>query len=140
MLQQDSGAGTQQRHLKSVYSDLSDKFLTNNVVTSETISKSDIKQGGLQAFYEHAIYPNTRTTINVNVNAESGYQNFVANNNFYAILNLNAGANYFISYNTRFTCSLGMQYIKNDYPVYQYQYLRSNGINLYANAGIEINL
>ncbi|MEO6231403.1 MAG: hypothetical protein ABJB11_15880 [Ferruginibacter sp.] len=126
--------------LSYLHSDLSDKYLTNDVVTDEMKTKSEMKQAGVQAFYEHAIYPNTRTTINVNLNAESGYQNFVVNNNFYAIVNLTATANYFISYRTRFTCSLGMQYIKNDYTVYQYPYQRPNGINLSANAGIEINL
>ncbi len=123
-----------------LHSDSSRKYLANDIVTFENKSNPEVKQAGVNAFYEHAIYPNTRTAINFNLNAESGYQNTKTKEDIYAIVNLNFGVNYFISYRTRFSCNLGMRYSKNDYQFYQFSYLRPDRVDLYANTGIEINL
>lgn len=45
--------------------EFSDRYFTSGVITSDTNGNSHLKQAAINLFYEHAIYPNTRTSINL---------------------------------------------------------------------------
>lgn len=119
---------------------LTNKYLMNSVITSENNKINDIRQTGISLFYQHAIYPNTRTIINFNVQPEIGYQSINSGNNFYGKAEVSGNLNYFISYQTRFTCSLMAKYQKNDDSTLYYNYNLSKGIQLSANLGLGISL
>lgn len=119
---------------------LSNKYLMNNIITSETNNTQDIRQVGMSLFYQHAIYPNTRTIINFNVQPEIGYQSVNSDNNFYGKAEVSGNFNYFISYQTRLTSSLIATYQKNDGSTLNYNYNISKGIQLSANIGLGISL
>ena len=117
------------------------KNFINDILTAETKSNSDWKKAAVNLFYTHAIYPNTRTTINFNLQSEIGYQDLDKQSSIYGSANLYANATYFISYRTRLTCAAGAAYQKNSYRINnQYLELNSNRTQLYANVGVEISL
>jgi hypothetical protein len=126
--------------LSYVSADLSDKYFTNDVITNEVKGKSELKQAAVNLFFQHSIYPNTRTAINFNLQIETGYQGFEKQTNFYNATNLTSSVDYFISYRTKFTAGVGAQYQKNVYDIYDYVRLNPNTLFLYANAGINISL
>ena len=126
--------------LSFIATDLTERFFNNGVVTNEAKGKTDIKQAGVNLFYQHAIYPNTRTTISIGLQSEMGYQEADTQKGFYGSANLSGNVNYYISYRTRLTCNAGASYQKNNYAIYQDVALLPNTIQLYANAGVEINL
>lgn len=126
--------------LSYISTDLTDRFYTNNIVTSEIKGKTDLKQAGVNLFYEHAFYPNTRTIVNINLQSELGYQDVNRQTGFYGTASLAGNFNYFISYRTRFTCSAAVYYQKNTYYIYRYLELLPNNIQLSVNAGLEISL
>ena len=126
--------------LSYISADLSNKYFTNGAVTNEVKGKSELKQAAVNLFFQHAIYPNTRTVINFNLETETGYQDFEKQTSFYNTTNLTAAVNYFISYRTKFTAGIGAQYQKNIYNFYDYVRLDPNTIFLYVNAGIIISL
>ncbi len=119
--------------------DLNDRYFTNNIITSEIKGNTIIKKAGGNIFYEHAIYPNTRTNINFNLQADLGYQD-ADNRNFYTASYLSCTVNYFISYHTRLTAGVGASYQKNAYNITNYVELLPDSFQLYANAGIQISL
>ncbi len=121
--------------------DLKNKFLTNGIITNENGGTGDFKSGGINLFYQHAIYPNTRTTIDFNLQGDIGYKDASKAKGFYGIGNLNCSLNYFISYRTRFTLNTGANYQNNNYVFEQGALtLRPLTFQLYANAGAQINL
>jgi hypothetical protein len=134
--QNNYGASLQ---LAYISGDLADRFFTNGIITNEIKGKTVIKQAGANLFYGHAIYPNTRTIINFNLQSEFGYQDIYAEN-FYTATNLFCGINYFISYHTRLNCSVSAYYQKNMYSIDRYVQAFPNTIQLSATAGLEINL
>jgi hypothetical protein len=125
---------------KLVYNslDFSYRFFTGNVITSEMINHSVLKQAGVYLFYEHAIYPNTRTAINFNLQTQGGYQDLSKATNLYGSISLTGTATYFISYRTSLTGSLVGDYQKNMY--YISQYLGSYPDNLRLNASVGVNI
>ncbi|MCY7310347.1 MAG: hypothetical protein LH619_06185 [Chitinophagaceae bacterium] len=72
--------------------------------------------------------------------SEAGFQDADQQSTFYGTATLSGSFNYFISYRTRLSCKVGASYQKNVYNIGQYLELRPETIQLYANAGIEINL
>ena len=125
--------------LAYIATDLTDRQFFNGNPASETKGKSEIKQAGAELFFEHAIYPNTRTVISFNLQSELGYQDDGAKG-FYTISALSCDVNYFISYHTRFTASVSAYYQKNNYYIDRYLNLLPNTIQLNASAGLEISL
>ena len=120
--------------------DFSDRYFTSDIITSDTNGNSHLKQAAINLFYEHAIYPNTRTSINFNLQTLGGYQDRDKQTNFYGAVNLTSTISYFISYRTRLTGSLGTVYQKNVYNISQYLNLLPDNLQLYANAGATISL
>jgi len=120
--------------------DSKDKYFTSGVITSEIKGNAAVKQAAINLFFQHAIYPNTRTAINFDIQSEAGYQDTDQQSTFYGTATLSGSFNYFISYRTRLSCKVGASYQKNVYNIGQYLELRPETIQLYANAGIEINL
>lgn len=122
-------------------SDVSEKYYNSGILTVENKGNSDWKKAAVNLFYQHAIYPNTRTTVSFNMQSELGYQDLDLQTSFYGSADLYANAAYFISYRTRLTCAAGAAYQKNSYRISnRYLELNSNRIQLYANAGVEISL
>ncbi|HEX7905759.1 MAG TPA: hypothetical protein VF487_17935 [Chitinophagaceae bacterium] len=122
--------------LKYISYKSTEKYFTSGVVVNEIKYNSTIKQAGANLFFEHAIYPNTRTLINFNLQSESGYQD----SGFYGFATFTSSINYFISYRTRVTCALGAGYNKNIYIANQTLQLLPDGFQLSANAGISVSL
>jgi len=120
--------------------DLNNSFYTNNNLSSEIKGQTDLKQAGLNAFYEHAVYPNTRTVVAVNLQATFGYQDVSAKEDFFANTNLSGNFNYFISYRTRLNCNVTAYWLRNTYALDRAVALLPNGVQLSASAGVEINL
>ena len=123
--------------------DYSDRDYTAGNLNTSTDIESTLKQAGLTGFFQHGIYPNTRTVINFKVDARGGYQDFEEESSAYFASSLQASWNYFISYRTRLICNLGGQYQNNIYAVnnsYYYLQLLPNNFNVFANVGIEVNL
>jgi hypothetical protein len=119
--------------------DLNERFFSNGIVTNEVKGTTQIKQAGGNAFYNHAIYPNTRTVVDCNLQTELGYQD-VDNKNFYAAANATVSLNYFINYNTRLTCNAGAYYQKNKYAMERYVEFMPDAVQLSVGAGVVISL
>jgi hypothetical protein len=117
-----------------------DRFYTNNVLSGEFIRPSELYQSGVHLFYEHSIYPNTRTSVNFRLQTENGYQYQNKHSDFYSNSGLIAAATYFISYRTRFYFNAGAIYQKNFYQPTGFTVMEVGGLNLYANAGLSINI
>jgi len=122
--------------------DFSDRFFNFNsdTLSYENKSKPAIKQAGIYLFFEHAIYPNTRTVVTIGVYAENGYQDFESTKGYYGKNSLIGTLNYFISYRTRLTCNLGASHDKNNYYTARDISWRPGAFQVIANAGLEINL
>jgi hypothetical protein len=123
------------------YSEINKNFVSGTL-TSRFDINSIIKQAGINLFVQHAIYPNTRTNIVFNLQSETGYQDVDRETGFYEMADMSGSLNYFISYRTRFTASLGATWQKNirDYNYYQSLQLVPDNIRLFANAGIQVSL
>jgi hypothetical protein len=119
-----------------------DKYFTSGVLTSETKESPFIKQAGVNLFFQHAFYPNTRTIVSFDLQAETGSQKIEDKSGYYGKANLSASFNYFISYRTRFTCDAGVEYTKNTYEYNTLQSLQllPDIIRFYVNAGVGISL
>ena len=126
-------------NLSYTTANLTDRNFTNNVVVSEIKGKTDIKKAGASLFYQHTIYPNTRTDINFGLQTDLGYQD-IDPKNFYATGNLYCSVNYFISYRTRLTAGAGAVYQRNTYTLSNVVEMLPTSFQLYTNAGLQINL
>lgn len=120
--------------------DFSDKYSIMGVPISTLEYNSTLKQAAINAFFEHAMYPNTRTTVSFALHSETGVQELENESSFFGRVDLTGVASYFISYRTRFNFSFGAGYQKNFYITNQYLELLPDRIQVYANAGIEIAL
>jgi hypothetical protein len=130
--------------LKASY--ISSSEVNKNFVLGNLINRFDfnsiVKQAGINLFFQHAIYPNTRTKIVFNLQSETGYQDADNQTGLYEMANLSGAVNYFISYRTKFTASLGATWQKNvhDYNYYPSLGLVPDNVQLFANAGIQVSL
>lgn len=118
------------------------KYFAFGTLTNQFEINTTVKQAGVNLFFQHAIYPNTRTTISFDLRSEAGYQDVEQESDFFGMADLSGSLNYFISYRTRLTCSLGAAWQKNTYGYgnYQYLHLLPDNIQLYASAGVQVNL
>lgn len=107
---------------------------------SESKDNGVSKFASINIFYEHAIYPNTRTIITFNFQSEYGYLKTDFSSGFFGRSSLFGSLNYFISYRTRLTCNIGAEYQKNAYQFYQGYSGAPENLNLYANVGLNISL
>lgn len=106
----------------------------------ELKSNSISKQAAANLFFEHAIYPTTRTSINFKIETVGGYQRVENKNSGFGAVSLDGVINYFISYQTRFIGNIGVTYQKNMYQFDRFITLFPNNIRLYASAGINISI
>lgn len=113
-------------------------FVAGNM-TSENVSKGDLKQAGINAFYEHAIYPNTRTIINFRLDSQAGYQDF-EDSSFFGSADLSGTVSYFISYRTYFNMNLGAIYRNNIYDMGNFVNLIPKSIRFYVSAGVQVSI
>jgi hypothetical protein len=118
-----------------------DKYFNAGILVSEFNYETKIKQAGVNLFYQHSFYPNTRTVVNINLQTEAGYQDVEQEEDFYGAANLSGNFNYFISYRTRLSIDVGAAYRKNIYD-FNYRNLKlfPDDIQLFVNAGIGISL
>lgn len=117
-----------------------EKYFSSGILVTALNFNTIIKQAGLNFFFQHAIYPSTRTTINLTLQSEAGYQDVEQHEGFYGIANLSGNFNYFISYRTRLTFNIGAAYKSNIYNAYQNLQLLPDDIQLFVNAGISVSL
>ena len=115
------------------------KIYVNNVVTNYYV-EYNIQQYGPELFYEHAIYPNTRTNINVRADFNFGVQILNKFQDDFARLKLNAGINYFINYRTRFIADLGLNYQSNSLNYFERNIFLPDRLFVNTRVGIDINL
>jgi hypothetical protein len=127
--------------LRSFYHHFTEKNFIGGILNNETDFKPNIQQGALDLFYEHAFYPNTRTVVNFRLDSETGLQDIGDDPEFFGTADLSGTFNYFISYRTRLTASLGVHYHNNTYNVTSsYFSILPETIAFFANAGVQINL
>ena len=126
-------------NLSYLNADNTDRFFTNGIITSETKGKTDIKRAGGSIFYEHAVYPNTRTNINFSLQSDLGYQD-IDGKNFYTATNAFCNISYFISYRTRLSFGAGAFFQKNTYNLSNYIDMMATSFQIYTNAGLQISL
>ena len=107
---------------------------------SESKDNGASKLVSINIFYQHAIYPNTRTIITFNFQSEYGYLKTNVSNGFFGRSGLFGVLNYFISYRTRLTCNVDAEYQKNAYQAYQGNAGVPENLNLYTNVGVNISL
>ncbi len=120
--------------------DFRDRYFTAGSPTVEVNNKSDLKLAGVNLFYQHSIFPNTRTTVNFELQTENGYLDAKSNEGFYSNSSLGVFAGYFISYRTRFNFNAGVRYQENAYLPNSYIMPTQDNLLLFVNAGIDINL
>lgn len=121
--------------------DYSLKNFSSGILQSEIDFESAIRQAGARLFFQHAIYPNTRTMVGLKFDTHAGYQDTENESGFFGTMNLTASMNYFISYRTRFTCHVAASYQENVYAIgTTYTYLQPRTIQLLANAGLQVSL
>jgi len=116
------------------------KYFTSGVLTSETDTKPDLRQASLTAFFEHAIYPNTRTLVSIKLDSETGYQDVEGNYSFFGKATLAGSLNYFISHRTRLNCTLGGFYLNNVHADDNYLTLLPRTLQFFANAELQVSL
>ena len=119
---------------------LTDKYFTAGVLVNEFNSSTTIKQAGVNLFYEHSFYPNTRTIVNLNLETEAGYQEAKQDTDFFGTAILSGNFNYFISYRTRLMIDVGAVYRKNIYNNSYQPVLFPDDTQLFVNAGLGISL
>ncbi len=113
----------------------------NGIPTSSAETQTEVKKAGVRLFYEHAIYPNTRTMVSLGIETETGYQdNAVVTGNFYSSILASGTLNYFISFRTMLTGGLHVIYRKNIYDGYINPQLRPEGIQAGLNIGLQVGL
>lgn len=126
--------------LKYISYKSTEKYFTSGILINEIEYNSTIKQAGANLFFEHAIYPNTRTLINFNLQSQTGYQDAGQESGFYGLASFASSVNYFISYRTRITGALVTNYNKNIYITNPNLQLLPDGFQLSASAGISVSL
>lgn len=101
-----------------------------------------VKQAGVDLFFTHAIYPNTRTIVSLTAETELGWQDDnMPDNSFYEKTGINANFDYFISYHTRLFINAGISHNKNYYNnFFQVFELYPDRFNASFNTGLTINL
>jgi hypothetical protein len=103
------------------------------------------KKIGIDYFIRYSIVPNTRTTIDLSLQAENGYQSLNKQKELFHTAVMAANASYFISYNTRFNINLGTTYNKNNFDIrasnrYNPSNLDAHNLSLFFNTSLDIAL
>ena len=120
--------------------EMSEKQFTNGTPVFSQEMNATLKQAFLNLFFEHAIYPNTRTVVSFNLRSETGYQDFEQDSGFFGLINISGNLNYFISYKTRLVATAGIDYKNNVYSYYHYFVFLPESIQLNANVGLQVSL
>ncbi len=120
----------------------SDRQYSNGILVGDLSSNPILKQADVDLFFEHAIYPNTRTIISFRVDSEAGYQDLEDFSGFFGTADLVAAASYFVSYRTRLTCSVTGNYLRNmnAFGFNHHLVQLPNILQVSANIGIQVDL
>jgi hypothetical protein len=120
----------------------SNKYFAGGSLVNQYDYNPILRQADLSLFFEHAIYPNTRTALNFSLDSKTGYQDIETQSGFFGTANLSAYISYFVSYRTRLSCNLSANYSKNTYAFTYYHslVLFPDNIQFFANAGIQVDL
>jgi hypothetical protein len=121
------------------YSDIINRETPSGTPIIEDRISNRLTAAVLTAFYEYALYPNTRTNINFNLTTMAGTQRAKNVSEFLASANLNTNISYFISFNTRFNFSMGCIFQHNEYVNIPELIKNPNRLQLFANASIDIS-
>ncbi|HEX7845755.1 MAG TPA: hypothetical protein VF476_08105 [Chitinophagaceae bacterium] len=135
--QNSFGATLQLNYFTNNYSD---KEFNSGTLVNEITTEGTLKQAAIGLFYQHSVYPNTRTIISLRLDGETGYQDIADESGYFGNARLTGALDYFISFRTRFICTLWMQYQNNFYVINNYFELQPRALQLYANAGLQISL
>jgi hypothetical protein len=111
-----------------------------DTLTNQAKYKYDLKQAAIDLFYQYAFYPNTRTSLVLNAQSETGYEELGKDSHLYANVSAGFAASYFISYRTRFTCSANLGYQKNNYQLYPNFYIPDMEFNGDFSVGLQVSL
>jgi hypothetical protein len=118
------------------------KSFVDNIISSEYKNTDKITRTSLDLFYEHSIFPNTRTNLNFNVNTSLGVDRVNSFNERFASVNLGVNVNYFINYNTRFKAGVNALYNNNKTDLNNlnnFYYNNYQNFFLQSKVGLEIN-
>ena len=121
------------------YTETNKNIYANNVIINYDNS-FNIQQYGTAFFYEHSIYPNTRTILNIRADANAGLQVFNKIRDNFAKIKFGAGVSYFLNYHTTFIADLGLNYQNNIFDYYQRGILMPNSFFASTRLGLDINL
>lgn len=116
------------------------KYLQSDTVFVENDLHANWKQGSVAFFFQHAIYPNTRTAITLSIDSKAGYQELEQEKNWFGMASLSGNAVYFISYRTTLNCSIGASYNKNVYDNTRYLLFEPETMQFFANVGLQVAL
>lgn len=133
--QNNYGASVQLFYLASNY----ENTITSPGSITEIKFDNEYRHAAINLFYEHAIYPNTRSQVSMKLASQAGYQGFYGSS-FFGMVNVSGSWNYFISYRTRFTCGVNAYYKNNTYEIANSIILLPRIIQVYLNTGLQVSL
>jgi hypothetical protein len=116
------------------------KYYANDSLVSDVSNNPNQKRVGVDYFIRYNFYPNTRTIIGFSINGQNGYSIYDNESGIYTGINLLVGANYFISYNTRFVINVSENYAQYIYQSNPFLNQNAYGLSLAFNAGLNISL
>lgn len=114
----------------------------DGVLQTEFKQHNIVKRAGVNLFFTHVIYPNTRTIIRLTAETEMGWQDdYALDKSFYERTGINTSFDYFVSYRTRLFINAGVFHNKNYYyGNYQSFELFPDRFSASINTGLTINL
>jgi hypothetical protein len=116
------------------------KYYTNDSLISDIGNNPNGKRFGADYFIRYNFYPNTRTVIGFSLNGQNGYSIYDNESGIYSGINISVGANYFVSYNTRFVINVSENYVQYIYQSRPFLNQNLYGLSLAFNAGLNISL
>lgn len=113
---------------------------SNSGVVNESKWNDNSSQVSVSAFLQHKFYPNTRTSFNLSLETEGGYNWFPGISKWFNLTRAGCSLNYFISYNARLTGGVSASIQKNYNDITSAYLFNTNLFSLNASIGLEINL
>ena len=126
--------------LNYLVNDNTTRGFLNSQLAYDIKFQNKVRQAGVELFFEHAMYPNTRTNINFAAKTSFGLQDAPDLIKRYAAVEVKATTSYFISYRTRFFVNLGVNYINNKSILDRFYLTLPNRFLAVGNVGIDVNL
>lgn len=109
-------------------------------VLNEYKVDNNATQVSASAFLQHQFFPNTRTSVDLSLEAEGGYNWYQGISQWFNLAKIGCSLNYFVSYNTRLTGGVSATLQKNYDDITRVYPFYINEFSLNASIGLEINL